>query len=142
MPYINQAEILGHVGKDPEIRSFANGGRVANFSIATSEHWKDKATGQDKSRTEWHKISVTNEHLVGIAEKYVKKGSKVLVKGAITTRKWQDKDGKDQYTTEIVLKPFNGELLVLDGKPAAEVVQEETAAAATSTAADDSEIPF
>lgn len=138
MPYINQAEILGHVGKDPEIRSFPNGGRVANFSIATSEYWKDKATGQDKSRTEWHKISITNEHLVGIAEKYVKKGSKVLVKGAITTRKWQDKDGKDQYTTEIVLKPFNGELLVLDKKE--EGAQEEAAPATTTTT--DEDVPF
>lgn len=141
MPYINQAEILGHVGKDPEIRSFPNGGRVANFSIATSEHWKDKATGQDKSRTEWHKISVTNEHLVGIAEKYVKKGSKVLVKGAITTRKWQDKDGKDQYTTEIVLKPFNGELLVLDKREEGEK-SEAPAPVTTAATGTDDEIPF
>lgn len=113
---VNKVILVGNLGKDPEIRSFPNGGRVANFSIATSESWKDKATGEKKSRTEWHRISVLNENLVNICEKYVRKGSKVYIEGQLETRKWQDKDGKDQYTTEVVLRPFHGEITLLDSK--------------------------
>jgi single-strand DNA-binding protein len=115
---INKVTLLGNVGKDPEIKSFQNGGKVANFSLATSESWKDKATGEKKSKTEWHNIVVKNENLVGIVEKYVKKGSKVHVEGKLETRKWTTKEGTDRYTTEIVLQSFAGEIVLLDAKAA------------------------
>lgn len=107
--------ICGNVGKDPEIRSFTNGGKIANFSIATSETWKDKTTGEKKERTEWHRISVKNDHLIEVVEKYVKKGGQVLIEGILETRKWE-KDGVDHYTTEIVIKPFNGSLTLMGSK--------------------------
>jgi single-strand DNA-binding protein len=113
---INKVIIIGNLGKDPEIRSFTNGGRVASFSVATSESWKDKASGEKKERTEWHRISVLNDNLVGIVEKYIKKGSKVYIEGQLETRKWTDKDGVEKYTTEIVLRPFRGEITMLDSK--------------------------
>lgn len=116
MSSLNKVQIIGNLGKDPEIRSFNNGGRVASLSIATSESWKDKATGERKERTEWHRVSIFNEALVGIAEKYLKKGSKVYLEGQLETRKYTDKDGTDKYTTEIVLRPFRGEIVMLDGK--------------------------
>jgi single-strand DNA-binding protein len=107
---LNKVELIGHLGKDPEIRSFQNGGKAASFTIATSESWKDKATGDRKERTEWHRISVLNEGLVTVAEKYLTKGSKVYIEGKLETRKWSDKDGQERYTTEIVLRPYAGEL--------------------------------
>jgi single-strand DNA-binding protein len=113
---VNKVILIGNLGRDPEFRTFQNGGRVANFSIATSETWKDKATGERKERTEWHRISVYNEHIVGVVEKFVKKGSKVYVEGALETRKYTDKDGVEKYTTEVVLKQFRGELTLLDSK--------------------------
>lgn len=113
---VNKVILVGNLGKDPEIRSFANGGRVASFSIATSESWKDKATGEKKERTEWHRISVLNDNLVGIVEKYIKKGAKVYIEGQLETRKWTDKDGVEKYTTEVVLRPFRGEITMLDSK--------------------------
>ena len=112
---VNKVIIVGNLGKDPEIRSFQNGGRVASFSVATSESWKDKTSGERKEKTEWHRVSILNEALVGIAEKYLKKGSKVYLEGQLETRKWTDKEGKDQYTTEVVLRPYRGELTMLDG---------------------------
>ncbi len=112
---VNKVILVGNLGKDPEVRAFPNGGRVANFSIATSESWKDKATGERKERTEWHRISILNDALVGIAEKYLKKGSKVYIEGQLETRKYE-KDGRDVYTTEVVLRPYRGELTMLDGK--------------------------
>lgn len=112
---VNRVTLIGNVGKDPEIRAFQNGNRVANFSIATSESWKDKGTGERKERTEWHRISVTNDGLVGVVEKYVKKGSKVYVEGQLETRKWTDQGGQEKFSTEVVLKPFRGELVLLDG---------------------------
>ncbi|MDP9128027.1 MAG: single-stranded DNA-binding protein [Pseudomonadota bacterium] len=112
---VNKVILVGNLGKDPEIRSFQNGGRVASFSVATSESWKDKASGERKERTEWHRISVFNENLVGIVERYLKKGAKVYVEGQLETRKWTDKEGQDKYTTEVVLRPFRGELTMLDG---------------------------
>ncbi len=112
---VNKVILIGNLGKDPEVRSFPNGGRVANFSVATSESWKDKASGERKERTEWHRVSILNEALVGIAEKYLKKGSKVYIEGQLETRKYE-KDGRDVYTTEVVLRPFNGNLTMLDGK--------------------------
>jgi single-strand DNA-binding protein len=113
---VNKATLIGHLGKDPEIRSFQDGGRVAHFSIATSESWKDKESGERKERTEWHRVSVTSEGLVGVAEKYLKKGSKVYVEGKLETRKWTDRDGIERYTTEVVLRPYSGELILLDRK--------------------------
>ena len=112
---VNKVILVGNLGRDPEIRSFQNGGRVASFSIATSESWKDKQSGERKERTEWHRISVLNESLVGIVERYLKKGAKVYVEGQLETRKWTDKDGQEKFSTEVVLRPFRGELTMLDG---------------------------
>lgn len=114
---VNKVIILGNLGRDPEIRSFPNGGRVANLRVATAETWKDKATGERREKTEWHSVAITAENLVGIAEKYLKKGSKVYLEGSLETRKWQDQTGADRYSTEVVLRPFRGELTLLDGRP-------------------------
>jgi single-strand DNA-binding protein len=111
---LNKVTIIGNVGKEPEVRSFQNGGRVASFSVATSERWKDKASGEQKERTEWHRISVLNENLVGVVEKYVRKGTKLYLEGQLETRKWTDQSGAEKYSTEIVLRPYRGELLLLD----------------------------
>jgi len=116
MSSVNKVILIGNIGKDPEIRSFANGGRVASFSLATSEAWKDKTTGERKEKTEWHNISVFNDGLIKVIESYIKKGSKVYIEGQLETRKWQDKDGADRYTTEVVLKQFNGVLTMLDAR--------------------------
>ena len=113
---VNKVIIVGNLGKDPEIRTFQNGGRVASFSVATSESWKDKASGERKEKTEWHRVSILNDNLVGIAERYLKKGAKVYIEGQLETRKWTNKEGQDQYTTEVVLRPYRGELTMLDGK--------------------------
>ena len=113
---VNKVILLGNLGRDPEVRNFPNGGKVANFSIATSETWKDRNTGERRERTEWHNISITNEALVRVAEQYLKKGSKVYVEGQLETRKWQDQTGNDRYTTEIVLRPYRGELTMLDSR--------------------------
>lgn len=113
---VNKVILVGNVGKDPEVRSFNNGGKVCNFSLATSESWKDKQTGERKEKTDWHNIAIFNEGLVGIVERYVKKGSKVYIEGALKTRKWQDRDGNDKYTTEVVLQGYNGNLTLLDSR--------------------------
>lgn len=110
---VNKVILIGNVGKDPEIRTFGNGGKVANFSIATSEQWKDKQ-GQRQEKTEWHNIAVFSDGLVGVIERYVKKGSKLYIEGKMQTRKWTDRDGNDKYTTEVVLQGFNGTLTMLD----------------------------
>lgn len=111
---LNKVTLIGNLGKDPEVRSFDNGGKIANFSIATSESWKDKNSGEKKERTEWHNVTVNSDGLVGVVERYLKKGAKVYVEGKLQTRKWQDKDGNDRYTTEVVLG-FDGKMLMLDG---------------------------
>ena len=111
---VNKVILIGNLGKDPEIRAFQNGGRVASFSVATSENWKDKASGEKKERTEWHRVSVLNDKLVEVVERYIKKGSKVYVEGQLETRKWTDKDGQEKYSTEVVLRPFRGEITMLD----------------------------
>lgn len=111
--YLNKATIIGNVGKDPEFRDVTTSQRVANLSIATSESWKDKTTGEKKERTEWHRVVVWNDGLVSVIEKYVKKGSKLYIEGQIQTRKWQDKDGGDRYSVEIVLSGYGGALLLL-----------------------------
>jgi single-strand DNA-binding protein len=113
---LNKATLIGNLGKDPDIRSFQNGGRVAHLSIATSESWKDKASGEKKERTEWHRVSIMSDGLVTLAEKHLKKGAKVYIEGRLETRKWTDKDGQERSTTEIVLRPYSGELLMLDGR--------------------------
>jgi single-strand DNA-binding protein len=113
---LNRAMLIGNLGKDPEIRSFQNGGRAANLTIATSESWKDKATGERKERTEWHRVAIMSDGLVTVAEKYLKKGAKVYVEGQLETRKWTDKEGHERYTTEVVLRPYSGELIMLEGR--------------------------
>lgn len=112
---VNKVILVGNLGKDPEIKSFQNGGRIANFSIATGESWKDRTTGEKKERTDWHNISVQGDGLIGVVERYLKKGSKVYVEGQLRTRKWQDRDGNDRYTTEVVLAGIGGKLVMLDG---------------------------
>ena len=111
---INKVTLVGNVGNDPEIKTFQNGNKVVNISLATSERWKDKETGEMKSNTEWHRVAIFNAILADIVEKYVKKGSKIYVEGQLQTRKWQDSNGADKYTTEIVLQNYRGELLLLD----------------------------
>ncbi len=113
---VNKVILIGNLGNDPEIRSFQSGDRVANLSVATSESWKDKATGERREKTEWHRVSVLNQGLVKVCENYLKKGSKVYIEGQLETRKWQDQNGQDKYSTEVVLRPFRGELTMLDGR--------------------------
>ena len=113
---VNKVIIIGNLGRDPEVRNFPNGGKVVNLRIATSETWKDKATGERKERTEWHSVAIFNEGLCKIAEQYLRKGSTVYIEGQLETRKWQDQSGADKYTTEIVLRQFRGELTLLGGK--------------------------
>ncbi|WP_226019126.1 single-stranded DNA-binding protein [Novosphingobium sp. FKTRR1] len=111
---VNKVIIVGNLGQDPEVKSFQNGGRIANLRIATSESWKDKATGERKERTEWHSVVLQSDGLVGVAERFLKKGSKVYIEGQLRTRKWQDQSGNDRYTTEISVG-INGNLTMLDG---------------------------
>lgn len=111
---VNKVIIIGNLGQDPEVKSFQNGGRIANLRIATSENWKDKNTGERKERTEWHSVVLQSDGLVGVAERYLKKGSKVYVEGQLRTRKWQDASGNDRYTTEISVG-VGGSLTMLDG---------------------------
>ncbi|MBC6406140.1 MAG: single-stranded DNA-binding protein [Rhodospirillales bacterium] len=113
---VNKVILVGNLGRDPEIRSMQNGGRVANLSIATSETWKDRNSGERRERTEWHRIVVFQENIVRVCENYLKKGAKVYLEGQIETRKWQDQSGQERYTTEIVLRPYRGELTMLDGR--------------------------
>lgn len=143
MSSVNKVILVGNVGRDPEIRHGNNGKAIVNLSVATSESWKDKATGERKEKTEWHRVVIFNEHLAEVAKNYVKKGSKVYVEGQIQTRKWTDQAGVEKYSTEIVLPMFRGELTLLDGR------QGETASKPLSQQAKpkgggeiDDEIPF
>lgn len=113
---VNKVIIVGNLGRDPEVRSFQNGGKVCNLRIATSENWKDRNTGERRERTEWHSVAIFSEPLARIAEQYLRKGSKVYIEGQLETRKWQDQSGQDRYTTEVVLRPYRGELTLLDGR--------------------------
>jgi len=113
---VNKVILVGNLGKDPEVRRLGSGEPVVNFSLATSESWKDKATGERKEKTEWHRVVIFNENLARIAEQYLKKGSKVYVEGQLQTRKWQDQSGQEKYSTEVVLQRFRGELTLLDGR--------------------------
>ena len=113
---INKVILVGNLGKDPEIRTLNSGDRVANLSLATSETWRDRNSGERKERTEWHRVVIFNDNIVKVAENYLRKGSKVYVEGALQTRKYQDASGQEKYSTEIVLQKFRGELTMLDGK--------------------------
>ena len=113
---VNKVILVGNLGKDPEMRFMPDGTKVANFSIATSESWKDKTSGERRDRTEWHRISVMNDKIADIVEKYVRKGSKVYVEGQLQTRKWTDQSGQERFTTEVVIGRFRGELTLLDNK--------------------------
>jgi single-strand DNA-binding protein len=116
---VNKVILVGNLGRDPELRSTQDGQRIAHFTLATSENWRDRATGERKERTEWHRVVIFNERLAEIAEKYLRKGSKVYVEGQLQTRKWADQQGQERYTTEVVLTRFRGELTMLDGAPGA-----------------------
>ncbi len=113
---VNKVILVGNLGKDPESRSFQNGGKVVSFSVATSESWKDKTSGDRKDRTEWHNVSIFSEGLARVAEQYLKKGSKVYLEGQLETRKWQDKEGNDRFTTDVVLRNFNSSMVLLDSR--------------------------
>jgi len=113
---VNKVIILGNLGADPEVRTFQNGGRVVNLRVATSETWRDKNSGERQERTQWHQVAIFNEPVGKIAEQYLKKGSKVYLEGQLETRKWQDQSGQDRYSTEVVLRPFSGNMTLLDGR--------------------------
>lgn len=143
MSSLNKVQLIGSLGADPEVRSFQNGGRVCNLRIATSETWKDKATGERKERTEWHSVAISSDGLVSVAESYLRKGSKVFVEGQLRTRKWQDQSGNDRYSTEIVLQGYDAKLIMLGGKPQGQHEQQERVAGSVDTPIDlDDEIPF
>jgi single-strand DNA-binding protein len=146
---INKVILVGNLGRDPEIRSTQDGMKIANLSLATSESWRDKTSGERRERTEWHRIAIFNERLAELAEKYLKKGSKIYVEGQLQTRKWTDQSGQERYTTEVVLSRFRGELTMLDGRgggaaaEGGEAFAEPAPAARGGGAADlDDDIPF
>lgn len=144
MASINKAIIIGRLGKDPQINTFTNGGKIASFTVATSETWNDKTTGERKERTEWHNIVINNPALVTLAEKYLKKGSQAYIEGNIRTREYNDQNGLKRYVTEIVVAPFNGEIMLLDSKPTQSAPAEYTPQANEQAFNDDddSDIPF
>ncbi|MFT4959941.1 MAG: single-strand DNA-binding protein [Paracoccaceae bacterium] len=113
---VNKVILIGNLGRDPEVRTFSNGNKVCNLRIATSENWKDRNTGERRERTEWHSVAIFSEGLVRVCEQYLRKGSKVYIEGQLQTRKWQDKDGQDRYSTEVVLQGFGSTLTMLDGR--------------------------
>jgi single-strand DNA-binding protein len=145
---VNKVILIGRLGADPEARNFPNGGKVVNLRLATSESWRDKASGERKERTEWHTVAIFNEGLGRIAEQYLRKGSKVYIEGQLETRKWQDQSGADRYSTEVVLRAYGGALTLLDGASREDAqggydktAQEEYARKQTQNMPDD-EIPF
>ena len=144
MASINKAIIIGRLGKDPQINTFTNGGKNASFTVATSETWNDKTTGERKERTDWHNIVITNPALVNLAEKYLKKGSQAYIEGTIRTREYNDQNGLKRYVTEIVVAPFNGEIMLLDSKPTQSAPAEYTPQANEPAYNDDmgDDIPF
>ncbi len=111
---VNKVILIGNLGRDPESRSFQNGGKVVNLRIATTESWKDRATGERKEKTEWHSVAIFNENLANVAERYLRKGSKVYIEGKLQTRKWQDQSGAERYSTEVVIQGFDGNITLLD----------------------------
>jgi single-strand DNA-binding protein len=150
MASVNKVILIGNLGRDPEIRSTQDGTKIANLSVATSESWKDKQSGERREKSEWHRVVIFGP-LAEIAEKYLRKGSKVYLEGAIQTRKWQDQSGQDKYSTEVVLQKYRGELVMLDGKPESQGPGERAAAEASDPGLQgplkgggdlDDEIPF
>lgn len=140
---VNKVLLIGNVGRDPEIRSMPNGDRIANLSIATSEKWRDKSSGEQKEKTEWHRVVVFNDHVVKVVENYVKKGSTIYVEGSLQTRKWTDKDGVEKYSTEVVIGKFKGELTLLGGKPADREAGDDSTATGPRESYDlNDDIPF
>ena len=146
---VNKVIIVGNCVRDPEVRNFQNGGKVANLRVATSEKWKDRNSGERKERSEYHTVTITAEGLIGIAEQYLRKGSKVYVEGQLQTRRWQDQSGQDRYSTEVVVKPYGGTLVLLDGKPNEggtdrrdSYRDEGRGSGAPAGGLDDSDIPF
>jgi single-strand DNA-binding protein len=147
MASVNKAILVGNLGKDPEIRRTQDGRAICNLTVATSESWRDKATGERKEKTEWHRVVIFSEGLVKVAEQYLKKGSKVYLEGQIQTRKWMDKDGVDKYSTEVVLQGFNASLVMLDSRKSDDDADDtpppvKTKAKAKVEADMDDEIPF
>ncbi len=116
MAGVNKVILVGRLGRDPEVRTFSNGGKVVNLRLATSENWKDKATGERREKTEWHSVAIFNEPIGRVAEQYLKKGSEVYIEGQLETRKWQDQSGQDRYSTEVVVRPFTGNMTLLGGR--------------------------
>lgn len=144
MSSINKIILLGNLGSDPEVRNLPSGGKVVNMSVATSERWKDRNSGEKKEKTEFHRVVIFNENLANLAENYLKKGSKVYLEGSLQTRKWQDQSGQDKYSTEVVLQNFNSAMVLLDGKSDAAPQQQERSSHAPSFAPGsmDDDIPF
>ena len=139
---VNKVIIVGNLGREPEIRSLNSGDKVCNLSVATSESWRDKATGEKKEKSEWHRVVIFNDNLSTVAEKYLRKGSKVYVEGQLQTRKWTDQSGQEKYSTEIVLQRFRGELQILDSKSDSQGAHHETRQPEQAAADIDDEIPF
>ncbi len=146
---VNKVILVGNLGRDPEVRTMQNGGKVCNLSVATSERWRDRTTGEQQERTEWHRVVIFDERLVDIAERFLQKGRKVYLEGELQTRKWQDQSGQDRYTTEVVLRRFRSQLVLLDSRSdsgAFETAPEYAGAATTAPDVDaaelDDEIPF
>ena len=144
---VNKVILVGNLGKDPEVRRMTSGEPVVNLSVATSESWRDKASGERKEKTEWHRVVIFNKNLADVAEKYLRKGSKVYLEGSLQTRKWTDKDGNEKYSTEVVLQNFNGTLVMLDGRSEGGGAPRERVGASEAPAAFqrdelDDEIPF
>ena len=138
---MNQVQLIGNLGADPEVRNLPSGGKVVNLSIATSERWKDKNTGEQREKTEWHRVVIFSEAIAGVAEKYLKKGSKVYLQGALQTRKWQDQSGADKYSTEVVLQGFNCQLKMFDGKPSGDGGQQNSGQSSASSSQQSSQRP-
>lgn len=142
MSSVNKVILIGALGADPEVKSFQNGGRIANLRMATSERWKDKTTGEQKERTEWHSITLSSDGIVSVAERFLKKGSKVYIEGKLQTRKWQDQSGNDRYSTEVVVGGFDGKLVMLDGAKGGAAPKQEASQSWDDIDDDLSDAPF
>lgn len=143
--YVNKVILLGNVGRDPEIRTTGQGKRIANVSVATTESWKDRSTGERKERTEWHRVVIYNDNLVEVVEKYIKKGTKIYVEGSLQTRKWTDQAGVEKYSTEVVIQAYKGEINIVSGGVSRDDEGDDkksVAAQKRATADLDDEIPF
>lgn len=140
---VNKVTLVGNLGADPEVRAMSNGNEVVNLKIATSESWRDKSSGERKEKTEWHRVVIFNENIGAVAKKYCRKGSKIYLEGSLQTRKWQDKDGQDRYSTEITLPRFRGELVLLDSRPTKDGAINDAAKQSPTDEPDlDDSIPF